>query len=258
MPTMTIADQSIFYAAHEPDQSSHPPLVLVHGAGGSRHDWPEGLRQLPGTAVYTVDLPGHGDSPGPGYTSTLDYARLVGDLLDGLHIKKAIIAGHSMGGAIAQEIALNMPTRAAGIILVGTGSKLAVEPTLPQRIIDDHAAAVDWLTEWSWGLDIADAVKNAGRQRLLAVAPTVLQGDYLACMGFDARPYLEQISVPTLVLGSTGDRMVNLKFSVTLAERIPNAKLVTLEGAGHNFPLERPTEVISAIENWLTTTTWPE
>ncbi len=235
-----------------------PPLVLLHGAGGTHLDWPLELRRLPDARVLVLDLPGHGRSPGPTRADLLAYAGDVRRLLDALTISRAIIAGHSMGGAIAQEIALNMPARAAGIILVGTGSKLAVEPTLPQRILDDHAAAVDWLTGWSWGLDVTDAVKDAGRQRLLAVAPSVLQGDYLACMGFDARPYLEQIRVPTLVLGSTGDRMVNLKFSVTLAERIPGAKLVTLDGAGHNFPLERPAEVISAIENWLTATPWPE
>jgi len=256
MPTMTIAESTIFYLSHQPAQTQYPPLVLVHGAGGSRHDWPQGLQQLPDACVLTVDLPGHGESVGPGCTSTLAYARLVCGLLDGLNITRAIIAGHSMGGAIAQEIAIHMPDRAAGLILAGTGSKLAVEPTLPQRIVDEHAAAVDWLTDLSWGVDVPEDVKREGRQRLLSVTPSVLQGDYLACQAFDARPYLEQIAVPTLVLGSDADRMVNLKFSVTLAERIPLARLVTIKGAGHNFPLEQPSTVISAIEHWLATTTW--
>ncbi|MBN1564650.1 MAG: alpha/beta hydrolase [Anaerolineae bacterium] len=254
MPTTTIAEHTVFYLDHQSENASYPPLVLVHGAGGSRHDWPQGLQELPNTRVLTVDLPGHADSPGLGCPSTLAYAEVICGLLDDHSIDAAIIAGHSMGGAIAQEIAINMPDRAAGIILVGTGSKLAVDPTLPQRIVDDPPTAVDWLTDWSWGTDVTDAMKNEGRQRLLSVAPTVLQGDYRACMGFDARPYLEQISVPTLVLGSDADHMVPLKFSVTLAERIPNAQLVTLQGAGHNFPLERPAAVINAIATWLAAT----
>lgn len=256
MPTVIVANSTIFFLSHRPAQTPYPPLVLVHGAGGSRHDWPHGLQQLPNTRVLTLDLPGHGESPGPGRTSTLAYAQVVCGVLDDLNIPRAIIAGHSMGGAIAQEIAIHMPDRAAGLILAGTGSKLAVEPTLPQRIVDDHAAAVDWLTDWSWGADVPADVRHEGRQRLLSVTPGVLQGDYLACQAFDARPYLEQIAVPTLVLGSDADRMVNLKFSITLAERIPLARLVTLAGAGHNFTLERPAEVVDAVEHWLATTTW--
>lgn len=256
MPTLTLSHNTVFFLEHKPDTVAYPPLVLTHGAGGSRHDWPEGLQQLPNAHVLTLDLPGHGNSPGPGRTDTLDYARIVVELLDALNISRAIMAGHSMGGAIAQQIAIHMPERAAGIILVGTGSKLPVEPTLPQRIIDDHAAAAAWLTEWSWGADVSDAVKDEGRQRLLSCAPEVLQGDYLACQAFDARSHLDQIAAPTLVLGSDADRMMNIKFSITLAERISDAQLVTLSGAGHNFPLERPAEVINAVTAWLDAREW--
>lgn len=256
MPTLTLSQNTIFYLEYKAETVAYPPLVLIHGAGGSRHDWPEGLQQLPNAHVLTLDLPGHGNSPGPGRQDTLEYAQIVCELLDALNIDRAIIAGHSMGGAIAQQIAIYMPERAVGIILVGTGSKLPVEPTLPQRIIDDYAAAVDWLTKWSWGVDVSDEVKDGGRQRLLSVAPEILQGDYLACQAFDARSHLDQIAAPTLVLGSDADRMMNIKFSVTLAEKIPDARLVVLEGAGHNFPLERPAEVVDAITAWLTAREW--
>ncbi|MCD4685715.1 MAG: alpha/beta hydrolase [Anaerolineae bacterium] len=256
MPTKNLSNSTVFYLEHKAESVAYPPLVLIHGAGGSHHDWPEGLQQLPHAHVLTLDLPGHGNSPGPGRKDMLEYAQIVCKLLNALHIERVVIAGHSMGGAIAQQIEVNIPGRAAGMILVGTGSKFAVDPTLTQRIIEDHAAAVDWLTEWSWGVDIADGAKAAGRERLASVAPEVLQGDYLACRAFDGRPYLEQITAPTLVLGSDADRMVPLKFSITLAEQIPDARLVVIEDAGHNFPLERPAEVIDAIAAWLVEREW--
>ncbi|MBI5957296.1 MAG: alpha/beta hydrolase [Chloroflexi bacterium] len=257
MPTIDLPGQpAVFYLEYKADSTSYPPLVLVHGAGGSRHDWPVSLQQLPDAHVLTLDLPGHGESAGPGRRDTLDYARIVGDLLGTLNLARAIIAGHSMGGAIAQQMAHHMPEHTAGLILVGTGSKLPVEPTLTRRIIEEHEAAVDWLTAWSWAADVPVTLKDAGRQRLRAVAPEILQGDYIACQAFDGRSQLEQISVPVLVLGSDADRMMPLKFSVTLAERIPNARLVEIHGAGHNFPLERGGEVIGAIREWLDAGKW--
>ena len=150
-----------------------------------------------------------------------------------------------------------MPERAAGLILVGTGSKLPVEPTLTQRIMTETEQAVDWLIDWSWGANAPQDTKDLGRQRLLETPPEVLQGDYVACQKFDVREYLEQIRAPTLILGAKDDRMVKLKFSVTLSERIPNATLVVIEGAGHMFPLEKAQEVAEAVTRWMAEQTWP-
>jgi pimeloyl-ACP methyl ester carboxylesterase len=257
MPTLQLENRSIYYTQRKPEQTPYPPLVLVHGAGGSHLDWSPELRRLPDTHVIALDLPGHGRSADTGFTDTLAYADDVCAVLDALKIERAIIAGHSMGGAIAQQIGLRMPERAAGLVLVGTGSRLPVEPTLTRRIMTETEQAVDWLIDWSWGANAPQEMKDLGRQRLLDTPPEVLQGDYVACQKFDAREHLEQISAPTLVLGAKDDRMVKLKFSVTLSERIPNATLVVIEGAGHMFPLEKAQEVADAVTRWLSERTWP-
>jgi pimeloyl-ACP methyl ester carboxylesterase len=256
MPTLQLESRSIYYTQKKPEETPYPPLVLVHGAGGSHLDWSPELRRLPDTHVIALDLPGHGRSAGTGFTDTLAYAEDVCALLDALKIERAIIAGHSMGGAIAQQIGLQMPGRAAGLILVGTGSKLPVEQTLPQRILNETEQTVDWLIDWSWGTDVSQELKDLGRQRLLETPPQVLQGDYLACQKFDIREHLEEINAPTLVLGASDDQMVKLKFSVTLSERIPNATLVVIQGAGHMFPLEKAQEVAHAVTHWLAEQQW--
>lgn len=248
---------SIYYTDRRLDSSPYPPLVLVHGAGGSHLDWPAQLRRVPNTRVIALDLPGHGRSAGPGRANTLEYAQAVCTLLHGIEIRRAVIAGHSMGGAIALQMAIHMPERVAGLILVGTGSKLPIEPTLPQRIMDEPEKTVDWLVDWSWGPNAPEELKAYGRQNLLATSPVVLRDDYLACQAFDVRDQLDQISAPTLVLGAADDRMVKLKFSTFLAERIPNAALVVIEGnAGHMFPLEQPHIVADAVSQWLSERAW--
>jgi pimeloyl-ACP methyl ester carboxylesterase len=256
MPTLRLGSCTIYYAEKKGGSTHYPPLVLVHGAGGTHLDWSPDLRRLPGAHILALDLPGHGRSMGAGRADTFAYAQDVCALLETLKIERAIIAGHSMGGAIAQQIAIHMPERVAGLILIGTGSRLPVEPALLQRIIEDTERVVEWLMDWSWSADVPQAIRDQGRQRLLETPPQVLQGDYIACQNFDVRDKLGQIAAPTLVLGAADDRMVGLKFSVTLGERIPNATLVIIEGAGHMFPLEKSREVARAVTRWLAERTW--
>lgn len=247
MPTVA----NLYFAEQKAPAAPYPPLVLVHGAGGSHFDWPPELRRLPDTRVIALDLPGHGKSAGPGRSDTRAYAEDVCHLLNALAIDRAIIAGHSMGGAIAQQIAWGWPDRVAGLVLIGTGSKLPVDPTLPRRIVDEPQQTIDWIMEWAWSNASPADLKALGRQRLAAVPTAILRDDYLACQAFDMRDQLDQIAAPTLVQGATGDRMVPLKFSITLGERIPRARLVVIEEAGHMFPLEKPAQVARAILDWL-------
>jgi pimeloyl-ACP methyl ester carboxylesterase len=161
-----------------------------------------------------------------------------------------------MGGAVAQQMALHRPDRVAGLILMGTGSKLPIDPTLPQRIVEATEKTVDWIVDWSWDVHAPPSFKMLSRQRLLEVSPQVLQGDYLACQAFDVRDQLDRIAVPALVICAAEDRMVKPKFGMTLAERIPNARLVLIEQAGHMFPVEKASLVAQAVLAWFAEQGW--
>ena len=103
------------------------PLVLVHGAGGSADLWAPQLTGLADLArVVAVDLPGHGPRRGGGGQSIVAYADWLGEFLDALGDGPAVVVGHSMGGAIAQTVALARPERLAGLVLVATGARLRV------------------------------------------------------------------------------------------------------------------------------------
>ncbi|HML20417.1 MAG TPA: alpha/beta hydrolase [Aggregatilinea sp.] len=256
MPHVSVGTETLYVAERKLDGSAYPPLVLVHGAGGSHLDWPASLRRLPGARIVAVDLPGHGKSSGSGCEDTQAYAEAVSGLFDALGIARAIVAGHSMGGGIAQQIALNWPEHVAGLVLIGTGSKLPVAPDLPERVVSDRDATLPWIVDGSWSAGALPAWKQRNLDNLQAVRPDVLRADYLACQRFDVREQLGRIAAPTLILVGSEDRMVPPKFSATLAGRIPNSTLVQIDGAGHMLPLEQAEAVADVVEEWLAEQTW--
>ncbi len=256
MPFVNTTNGKIYITDKKCQKPVYPPLVLVHGAGGSRLDWHPSLRRFPDARIITVDLPGHGKSPPPGRTTTEAYARDVLAVLHALALPPAIIVGHSMGGAIAQQLALIAPDSVAGLVLIATGSKLPVDPQLPQRILSEPDQTLDWITAWAWHPDVPESVKQRSKERMQQTPREILQGDYVACQGFDTRKRVHEIAAPALIIGSNSDRMVKVKFSIALAERIPNATLLLLGDTGHMIPLERPETVTQAIANWLAEQTW--
>jgi pimeloyl-ACP methyl ester carboxylesterase len=243
----------LHHAASGPPGAPGPPLVLVHGAGGTLAHWPRALRELAGRRVVALDLPGHGASPPPAAASIRDAARAVLDLADALGVARFVAAGHSMGGAIALALALEHPDRIAGLVLVGTGARLRVAPAVLEAtasgpVSADAAAAI---AASSFGAG-APAPLVAGYARDLAgTAPGVLHGDLAACDRFDAMDRLAAIACPALVACGDEDRLTPPKYARYLAEGIPGARLVVLAGAGHLAPLERPDACAAAVAAWL-------
>jgi len=248
MPVVQIGEQTLFYTV---SGRGGPALILIHGAGGSHLHWPAALRRMPGATVYAVDLPGHGRSEGPGRERIEDYAADVVRFMDAVGVSRGVLVGHSMGGAIAQMTALTAPERVAGLVLVGTGARLRVAPALLDGILQDARGALALITEWAWGPEADPAMVARGRQMMARVNPRVVWGDFAACDRFDIRERVEEITAPTLVITGSEDRMTLPRFGQWLAERIPGARFVLVEGAGHMVMLEKPDQVASAVREWL-------
>ncbi|MBO9371054.1 MAG: alpha/beta hydrolase [Chloroflexi bacterium] len=248
MPFAQIGEQALFYTV---SRRGGPALILIHGAGGSHLHWPAALRRMPGATVYAVDLPGHGRSEGPGREHIEDYVADIVRFMDAVGVSRGVLVGHSMGGAIAQMTALMAPERVAGLVLVGTGARLRVAPALLDGILQDARGALALITEWAWGPEADPAMVARGRQMMARVNPRVVWGDFAACDCFDIRERVGEITAPTLVITGSEDRMTPPKFGQWLAERIPGARFVLVEGAGHMVMLEKPDQVASAVREWL-------
>lgn len=243
-------DRELFYTLSR-GPADGPTLVLVHGAGGSRLHWPAELRRLPGATVYTLDLPGHGRSEGDGHDVINDYANVVATFLQTAGIERAIFVGHSMGGAIAQTLALDLADRVAGLVLVATGARLRVASAILEGIHSDFERSVELITRFAWSPDAPPTLTQLGRQSLLETNPDVLLGDFMACNRFDVMERLGEIEVPTLIIVGSADQLTPVKYARFLVEHIPDARLVVIEDAGHMVMLELPTEVEKAVQEFL-------
>jgi pimeloyl-ACP methyl ester carboxylesterase len=252
MPFVTVGHRRLHYAEHRSAVAAdQPALVLIHGAGGNLYHWPPTLRRLPGHDVFAPDLPGHGRSPGPGCTTIAEYAAVVAAWLDHLALSPCVVAGHSMGGAIALALALGQAPQLRGLVLIATGARLRVHPDILHRVRDDPVGVGRQVVAWAYGPQATPEQKRQYLRHLLAVDREVLYGDWLACDRFDVREQLDAVSVPTLILAGTADMMTPPKWAAFLAEHIPGADLAWIEGAGHMLPLERPAEVAAAIAGFM-------
>ncbi len=250
MPTIEINQKRLFYT-WKPGRADGPTLLLIHGAGGSRLTWPLELRRFAEAAVVTLDLPGHGRSHPPARAHIADYADDVTAVIDALNLEKVVVVGHSMGGAIAQMLALRHRDKVAGLVLIGAGARLPVSDAILSQALTNLPTAVEFITRYAWAKNTPSALVEDGRQIMLNSDPAVLHGDFVACSRFNVMERLPQIQIPALIIAGADDKMTPPKFGRYLAEHIPHAELLLLDGAGHMMMLEQPGPVTAAISVFL-------
>lgn len=252
MPYVHTPETNLFYTEKVgPDDG--PVLVLIHGAGGSRLHWPSQLRRTSGATVYTLDLPGHGRSHGEGCRTIGAYGAAVLAFLDDVGLESAVLVGHSMGGAIALELAVSQQERLAALVLIGTGARLRVDSAILGGIESDFLQVIDVVTEYAWSGAADQSLKEIGRTALRETGQDVVLGDFMACDRFDVMDRLSEIETPTLVVVGSDDRLTPVKYSRFLSERVASASLAIIQEAGHMVMLERPDEVGEAIRRFVMT-----
>jgi pimeloyl-ACP methyl ester carboxylesterase len=246
MPLIETKRGDIYYKDYRKEKTDSP-LLLIHGAGGIYLDWPIQLRK---TAIV-VDLKGHGRSPRPARTRIEDYAADAAALIEALELENLIVAGHSMGGAIALSLVLDYPTVLKALILVGTAASFHVNPALIEGLDSHPEETAKLIVKWEWSKITPDTIKEQSLKRLLETPADVIQGDYIACNAFDVRERLAEIDVPTLVLMGAEDRMIPPEESKLLAEGILKAKSEIVEAGSHMFHLEQGDFVTEKIRAWI-------
>ena len=251
MPFLTVAGLRVHYVCREPVPASRPPVVFIHGAGGTHQHWLHQVRDLPQTPTYALDLPGHGRSEGEGRDTIAAYGDWLVAFLDAAGLKQAMLVGHSMGGAIALDVALRFPARLAGLGLVATGARLRVAPAILDGLRQRPEATVRLICDAAFGPEASPEMARLGRRQMGAIPPEVIHGDFLACDAFDVLGHLAGIRTPALVLCGTQDSLTPRKYSTYLRDQIPGAMLHLVEGAGHMVMVEQPQKVSQALSTFL-------
>jgi len=239
-------------------------LVFVHGSGNTGVIWKHQTDYFVGSEA--INLPGH-LSEGEACTSVEDYAAWLHGYLSGKGYLQPVLAGHSLGGAIALQYALDYPRDVGGLILIGTGAKLRVAPHVLQIIERGIRDPDSWLAEFvepQLRRIVATVVEVAPREtgmdpelsrkalaEIAQVGARVQVNDFLCCDRFNVMERLREISVPTLVLSGSWDVMTPPKYGAYLAGNIEGARQVVIEGGTHHFFGEKPNQTNKAIEDFL-------
>ncbi len=235
-----------------PLEEDKPTLVFVHGAGGSSVLWETQVKGLEDHAnTIAVDLPGHGDSPGSGKDSITGYAGEVAGLVREIDPPSPVIAGLSMGGAIAQQCLLDYAGLFRAGVLISTGARLKVMPAIFEKIETDFPGFLELIEKFA----ISSSTDPARLSRILEDNarrdPEVVIGDFRACDAFNVMDRLYEIKAPVLVITAEDDRLTPPKYGDCLSENIPGASRVHIAEAGHLVAAEKPDEVNRSIAEFL-------
>lgn len=248
------------------DQGTGEPLVLIHGHPFNRSMWRPQIERFAGNRwrVIAPDLRGYGASPGASGATTLDvFARDIAGLLDRLGIERFVLGGLSMGGQIVMECYRLFPHRIRGLLLADTSPVAETDEGRRQRYdladrllregMGPYADEVLPKMIAPYNVDAQPAVARHVLEMMRGTSPT---GAAAALRGRAERPdytgMLASITVPTLVVVGRDDEFTPVAEARLTAERIRNASLVIIDGAGHLPNLERPDEFNDALEKFLT------
>jgi pimeloyl-ACP methyl ester carboxylesterase len=240
------------------------PLLLIQGLGWSAEMWYSLVPELETSyRVIRYDGRGIGRSdvpPGP-----YSIERMADDAVAVLHaagLERAHVLGVSLGGIVAQEVALRHPDAVTSLLLGCThpGGSETVWPApevmqvLKERATMPFDQAVLAAVQYAYSENVDPRVieQDMKRRLDLPTAPEGYQGQLLGGLGYQGTlPRLKGLTVPALVFTGDADQMVPPENSTTLADAIPDSTLVTIQGVGHVLFTERPAEVARAIRDFL-------
>lgn len=259
MSTVLLASDT-FPTTSIPDGIPDVPIVLLGSLGTHRSMWKRQVRALTTIGpVHTVDLRGHGtsqirDEP----VSMADLAADVVRMMDLSELERAHVVGLSLGGAVAQQIALDHPERVDRLVLTCTAPRFGDPETWTQRVetvrARGTAALVDgvlakWFTpDWAAGNPVV--IDNI-RHNFEATDPAGYARCCEALAGFDTRERLGDIAARTLVVAAPHDGSTSPEVVRQLADGIPGAEWVELGGGAHLANIECSEEYNAAVVEFL-------
>jgi len=257
----------------EGNRADSTPIVLIHGTAASLHTWEAWVKELKQThRVISMDLPAYGLT-GPNKTGDYSqeyYAQFMHHFLEKLDVKKCILGGNSLGGAIAWRYALNYPTEVSKLILIDAAGypmesksvpmafQLAGIPVLknlfqyvtPRFIVQksienvyaDKTKVEPDLVDRYFNLALRAGNRQAFIERMSTFKTLLNDSTYLQ---------IKNIKTPTLILWGDKDLLIPLTEAENFHADLPNDTLVVLKNLGHTPMEENPKQSLQVLTNFL-------
>lgn len=242
------------------DEGRGPPLIMVHGLGASHADWEHQVAAC--SRVFRVvapDLRGHGDSDAFGPFSVERFATDLLQLIEQLGIGNFALMGHSMGGAVAMQMAILRPERVVKLVLCNTLPNFRPEGFLQRRQIWYRQMMVRLFGMRRLARATAArmfpqpgqaAQREAVARRNGRIDPRVYLDTLKAITGWSVQDKLQWLRMPTLVLASEHDYFP-VAAAQAFSEALPDGRYRLFEGAHHGLPMEYPEEFTRALMDFL-------
>lgn len=220
--------------------------TFLHGAASNHQTWSRQHRL--GVEKWVPDLP------------TLNHttpAHLINQLADWCASslpESSVVVGHSMGGAIAQTLALNHPDRVLALVLVGTGPHLPVNSTLLDLLATEPKTALEKITRWSLSRSADPSLVAKSLEMAASIPAARALQEFTACQFFDVRHRLQEIQCPRFVIRGSEDKMTPEVLSREFLEAWSDTPLYTIPDAGHLMMLEQSTlfnEILETISTQI-------
>lgn len=258
---------------------SGPPLILIPPGGSHTSTWRFNIGALSRShEVWTLDLPGSGYSDKPAtfpYTHR-SYAEFVRDFMTTMGIPKAVVAGQSLGGAVALEFALDFPDRTAGLVLIDAGgyprggtpgvfnamrsrtmNAIVMSFSSYPAVVKASFAAfyrdpTPFARDAAHVAEICDINRTPNARRAWYWMQRALDFDF----AFPDVGRIKSVAVPTLILWGRDDRVVDVRTASRFQQDIAGSRLAVIDNAGHSVHEEKPEEVNGAMASFLDAIQW--
>jgi len=261
MPFATVGKYRIHYV----EEGEGFPLLLIHGLAGDHMAWRAQIDAFRGRhRIVAFDNRGAGQSTQVDEAvTTADLAQDTLGLMDALGISRAHVVVRSMGGSVAQHIALRAPERVQSLVLCASFARL--DP-LGVRVLTNMREVLEWRGNWadharhSVQNFVSAEFFNTQRERVAQIerligGETRLPACYVrqnhACLEHDTLDELHRIACPTLILAGGRDPICSLTATRWMSERIPGAETVIFENSSHFFLVEEAERFQRVLADWL-------
>lgn len=233
--------------------------VFIHGAANDHSVWALQSRYFAwhGWNVLAIDLPGHGQSDGPIYTSIEALADWVAALLDAAQVKVAVVIGHSMGSLTALELTARRPDLVSKLALVGSAVPMAVGDALLDAALNDEDKARRMIVDWSYAPNSqlgnnhqvpGTWLPGNSLALMRRMSRGVLHNDLAACKAYaNGLMAATQVQCPGFVLMGQRDMMTAPKAAQSVIAALKSVRTETIADAGHNMMSETPGATLDAL-----------